>query len=103
MGVAFPQGWGERIFIVVFFDEVVYGSVCDGGDGFDEVPNPIGIDGIPEFELGFHLIAFGDGYLPHVVAEADEFGALPIVPRAGGPHPRGQAVLRLCPGDGAAL
>jgi hypothetical protein len=45
------------------------------------------IDGKPKTHFSGNLIAFGHRDLPHVVAKADKFRPLPIVPGAGGPHP----------------
>ena len=50
-----------------------------------------------EAELHFRrdLVAFGDGDLAHVVAEAAELRALPVVPGARRAHPGAEAVLDL--------
>jgi len=61
----------------------------------DEVADAVAVDGETEFHLGRDLVALGDRDLAHVVTEADEAGALPILPRAGGAHPGGDAVVHL--------
>src|SRR3569833_2860963 len=53
---------------------------------FTRSPIPY-VDGVAEFQLCFHLIPFRDGYLAHVVAKADEAGALPVMPSCGGAGP----------------
>ena len=63
-----------------------------------EVADAVGIDGKAKGYFSFYFVAFGDGYLPHVVAEADELRALPVVPAGGGAGP-GVEVLE----DGGVL
>ena len=71
-----------------------------------EVADAIGVGSEAEFHFGGDLVALGDRDLPHVVAEAAEFRALPVVPmraprasrRRCGPEPpdRTNGRPRLC-------
>jgi len=86
---------------------MVYGSVGYGIDDLDEVADAVSIDGVAEGELCLDLVSFRDGYLAHVVTEADEFGALPVVPAGCGAGPcveglEGVQVLPV-PGDHSAV
>ena len=56
-------------------------------DGFDQVAHAVAVDRIAELDLRRDLVALGHRDLAHVVAEAAEFRALPVVPgrRRAGP------------------
>ena len=60
-----------------------------------EIADAIAVGREAELHFGRNLVAFGDRDLAHVVAEAAEFGALPIVPGARRAHPGADAVLNL--------
>ena len=89
---SFAEGTVEAVLSGVFLNEAIDGVIGDVLDGLDEVTDAVGVDGIAKPEFGFHFIAFGNGDLTHVVTEANEAGALPIVPARGGAGPGGEAV-----------
>ena len=53
-----------------------------------EIADAVAVDREAERHLGRHLVAFGDRDLAHVVAEARELRALPVVPRRAPRAPR---------------
>ena len=61
----------------------------------DEVAHAVAVGREAELHLRRDLVAFGHGDLAHVVAEAAELRALPVVPGARGAHPGADAVLHL--------
>src|ERR1700728_4855638 len=60
-----------------------------------EIANAVAVGRETELHFRRNLVAFGDRDLAHVVAEAAEFGALPIMPGARRAHPGADAVLDL--------
>ena len=70
-------------------------GVGDGVHLGGEVADAVAVGREAELHFGRDLVALGDRHLAHVVAEAAEFRALPIVPGARRAHPGADAVLHL--------
>ncbi len=58
-------------------------------------PGAVAVDREPEAHFGADLVTVSDRDLAHIVAEADEPCALPVVPGACRAHPRGEPVVHL--------
>ena len=80
-GAAFAQIGGHLVGVGVFLDQLVNGFRGNAVHGFDQVADAVAVDGVTELELRGHLVALGHGHFAHVVAEAGELRALPVVPR----------------------
>ena len=61
----------------------------------DQIAHAVAVDFHAQLHLGFDLVAFGHGHLPHVVAQAGDFQVPHVVQSDRGPHPGGQTLLDL--------
>jgi hypothetical protein len=64
-------------------------------DCLDQIAHPVTIHIISKFYLSLDLVAFGHGYITHVVAKACNFCALPISPRGRSTRPHAQLHLHI--------
>jgi hypothetical protein len=92
---ALAQLGNDRVALLVFGDEIGRGGVADLVDPWRRDRRRPGVGREAELHLGADLVAFGHRDLAHVVAEAAELPALPIVPGARGAHPGAEAVMHL--------
>jgi len=81
------QRRGDRVFLIVLRRKLFYFTVCHLLDATHEISQAITIYRIAQLDLGIDFISFGDSDVPHVVAEARDFQALSIVPRARSSSP----------------
>ncbi len=89
--VALPAGGqlvGDVVGLEVLRDQGVDAGLLDGVDDGDQVVDAPGVDRGAQAQLGLGLVPLGDGDAPHVVAEADQAGAVQGVPAGGGARPR---------------
>jgi len=90
---ALAQFGSDRVALLVFGDEVGRLGVADPGDLGDQVADAPSVGRETELHLGADLVALGHRDLAHVVAEAAELRALPVVPGARGAHPGAEPVM----------
>ena len=86
------------VLVAVRLDEPVHVGVGRRVDAGDQVADTVRVDAEPEPPLGLELVALGDRDLPHVVAEARDATAQPVLPGARGPCPDPDPVLDGCIG-----
>ncbi len=89
------QGRRDLVFIEIgldhFFDIGIAGFV----DSLDQIADPVAVDIVPKLNLRLDLVAFGDGDIAHVVAEAGDLRALPVRPGGCDARPRSQLRLHI--------
>src|SRR5690554_2137355 len=83
----------DRISILILSHQGVDFLISHIGDRSNEITYTITIDGIPESDLCFYFVAFGDCYLPHVITEPAVTPSLPVAPRQRRAQPRFHACV----------
>src|SRR5690606_33803568 len=78
----------DCVSLMIVLDHRCHFSVGDLVDDGHQIPHTIAVDGVAQPDLRFDFIAFCYGHLAHVVAETTVPRTLPVVPPAGGTHPR---------------
>ena len=86
---------GHDILGVVLRHEAVHVGVGNFGDGLDQLADTVAVHLHAEADLGFDLVAFGHGHLPHVVAQPGDLQTSHLAQAHGRPHPGGDAILDL--------
>jgi hypothetical protein len=90
---ALAQIGNHRVALLVFDGEVGRGGLGDLVDLGDEIADAVAVGREAKGHFRRNLVAFGHCDLAHVVAEAAELRALPVVPGARRAHPRAEAVV----------
>ena len=91
----FAQLRRDLVALLVFAGQSLGLPVRHRADRGRELAHAEAVGREAELHFGRHLVAFGHRDLAHVVAEAAELRALPVVPGARGPHPGADAVVNL--------
>src|SRR5581483_12247847 len=73
----FLESVGDGVELLVFGAELRDGGIADVVHRLHEVADAVVVDGETELRLGGNFVALGHGDVAHVVAEAEEFAALP--------------------------
>ena len=96
----------DVVQVQVLGDELVHDGLLDCVDDRDEIVDTVGVHRGAEAELGLDLVAFGDGDVAHVVAEAGQSRGGQGGPTDGSVRPRRDTSdhVRIgdVPGDGLA-
>ena len=93
LGAAIFQAVAQLVFLLVSAQQLVHLRVADLVDDGHQITDAVGVHRVAKFDFGFHFVAFGHGHVAHVVAEADEFGALPVGPGRGHAAPDAKAIV----------
>src|SRR5687767_440080 len=84
---SFAQGFYNIVFFFIFFNKLIYISIGYFIDNFYEIADAMSVYRVAKFQFSFYLIAFGDGYVTHVIAKTDKLCTLPVVPCSSSTHP----------------
>ena len=92
-GSAFFQLGSDAVFLLIDGAELVDLGLGGGVDFRDEIADAEGVHFPAEADLGGNLVAFRDGNVAHVVADAGDLEVARGVPAAGGAGPGGEALV----------
>jgi hypothetical protein len=90
-----PQRRGNRVRLRVLAYELADRGIGHRIHFGHEIADAVPVDRKTEFHFGRDFVALGHGNVTHVVPEARELRALPILPRPRRAHPSADAILHL--------